>query len=747
MDPERRPAVRVRGARGFGLQGVDVDLPVGALIAVTGRSGAGKTSLALRTVFGEGRRRMLELLGAPAIPGPDVDAILGLPPVVAVEAGAGLEGRRVAEVLQVGGLLRALFRRHGALRLPDGSLARPRDPAALRRELDLLPDGARVTVLAPLPQMEDPARVLDELRRQAFTRVRIGDEIHRIDDLVTLPLDRRVDLVLDRLACSPERRARLAEAVDAALRVGRGRALLEVDGGRPMPLSQDPWIPEDTPGGGAGVPWPTDEALSWRSPCGGCGGAGCAACGGTGLGEAAGRLLLGDLTLRGALALRVNELHPILMRTPSDPRLEDALLERLSGAIALGLGHLPLAAAEVGDGEADRLRLLRATLDLPPGVLVVVDEPCARLMGDQRARVLRHLCGLRDRGQTLLVIDHGPDLLGVAEHEVELGAAGGVRSGVLRWSGPPRGAPPLRAPQLRPAATDGLWSLRGASGDPLRAVDLHLPAGAWTTVTGPSGAGKTRLVVHTLCAALRGMPALPHRELRGPEAVLTLIDRVTATRARHACVATLMEAWGPIRELLAQTPAARAAGFGPEAFSFNRPEGRCPTCEGAGEVVVELGPLPAAAHGCPTCLGGRFADRVLTARWRGLSAAELLALRADAAGELFQRQPAVARATQALCAVGLGWMPLGRAAHTLSTGETQRLHLARLISAAGRGSAGKPRLLVADGPDVGLGPDDTPALAAALRALCAAGHTVLTVSYSADLIDAADHALALPGPG
>ncbi len=747
MSPEL-PPIQIRGARCHNLDGLDIDLPTGVLTLLRGASGAGKTSLAMHTLVAEGRRRMVALVLGERLPRPDVDAVLGLPPTVGVPASGppGSSRGRVADATELGALVRAWARRHGAHRDRSGGLHRAATPDALIDRLmahAVEGRGPRTTLLAPLDPPADPTGWLDEIRSMGFVRLEIDEKMVRLDELSGLPAGARIALVVDRLRLSPDRRSRLAESLHTALLAGRGRALARIEGqDAPLVLGTVAWDPET----GEQWPAPTDALLSrdGAGACSACAGAGCGDCGGTGFGPLARALEVDGTPVADLLSGSLSALAQRLAAHPGDDVLQPAMLALIADHLALGLGHLSLGRPlrQLGSGERSRLRLLRAAREAGPGQLLVVDEPCARLGPDQRDRVGAWLAALRDRGVTLLVIDHAPDLGRIADHEVVFASD---RSGRIAHAGTVQPRAPWPAATARPGPPPD-WQAAVALG-PGAPLSVGLARGRWTTICGPSGAGKTRLLLGALGPALAGEdPAVPVSGWTGPVVAVRQIERVASTRNPRSCVATHCKVWGPVRDLLARTREARIRGLGPEHFSFNRPEGRCAQCGGTGVETIELGTLATDTRTCPGCGGSRFARHLDEVRWRGHSLGDLMRLSAREGAELFAAVPRVGPALQSLVTVGLGYLPLGRPTRSLSTGETQRLHLARLLTEGRRAARDGAVVLLADGVDVGLGDEDADVLCHALAALRDEGHTLVTVSYHPLLAQAADQVVVLPGP-
>ncbi len=442
----------------------------------------------------------------------------------------------------------------------------------------------------------------------------------------------------------------------------------------------------------------------------------------------------------------------------------EAVLAELRGRLELlqrvGLGYLSLSrpTSTLSGGEVRRVRLSASLGSHLVGVCYVLDEPTVGLHPADVERLGDALLELRDRGNTVLVVEHDEVLMRRADHLVDMGPGAGRLGGEVVASGTPaqveRHPTSLTARALR----GELGLARGTRGEPrlvarlsgarthnLRGVDLELRLGEFLGLCGPSGSGKSSLVLDTLLPALAGEEAqgrwadleLPHGPVR-----TVLVDASPVGRTPASVPATYSGLLDPLRELFARTPEARAAGFGPAHFSFNSPRGRCPACEGLGATKVEMQFLPDLWLVCEECDGERYRPEVRAIRYRGRSLPEILALSVDEASELLEHQPQAAQILASLRAVGLGYLVLGQSSTTLSGGEAQRLKLAAELVAV-RGAAS---LVLLDEPTTGLHAADVVHLARVLDALVERGNGVVVIEHHTELLGLCDRLVEL-GPG
>ena len=466
-----------------------------------------------------------------------------------------------------------------------------------------------------------------------------------------------------------------------------------------------------------------------------------------------------------ALLTWCEALHWPDQSVPIAEPIVSALRTRVQVILDLGLGYLSLGreSRSLSRGEAERIRLAAHLGAGLCGVLYVLDEPTTGLHPRDTSRLLATLTRLRDRGNSVLVVEHDLDVIAAADHVIELGPGAGALGGQVLASGTPGElqrsdiAPTAQylrrrtepAPPRVPRPRSERWiAIRDARVHNLHGVDADLPVGRFSCVTGVSGSGKSSLIMHALLPAarafLRGEPAEVAARVSGLEAVTRVVhvDQSPIGRTPRSNPATYSGLFGPIRELFAELPEARARGYRAERFSFNVKGGRCEACQGAGFVRVAMEFLPDAYVRCASCGGARFDRETLEVRYRGRSIADVLASTVDEASELFGALPKLAEALAGLRSVGLGYLQLGQSASSLSAGEAQRLRLGKEL--ARRSSAGHT-LYVLDEPSSGLHAGEVELLTRVLQGLVDEGHTVVLVEHQLELVLAADHVIDL-GP-
>ena len=430
----------------------------------------------------------------------------------------------------------------------------------------------------------------------------------------------------------------------------------------------------------------------------------------------------------------------------------------------VGLGYLSLerSAETLSGGEAQRIRLASQIGSGLTGVMYVLDEPSIGLHQRDNDRLIATLQHLRDIGNSVLVVEHDEDMIRAADHVIDMGPGAGVHGGRVMAQGTAAqvaaqpqsvtgqflsGARRIAVPRRRaPDARRGQVRITGARGNNLKGVDVSIPVGLFTCVTGVSGSGKSTLVNETLLAAASARlnhaqtEAAPHEAIEGLEALdkVIAVDQSPIGRTPRSNPATYTGLFAPIRELMAETATARERGYGPGRFSFNVPQssggGRCEACQGDGVVKVEMHFLPDVYVPCDICHGQRYNRETLQVQWKGRNIAQILGMTVEEAHAFFKDQPAIARKLQTLLDVGLSYITLGQSATTLSGGEAQRVKLALELSRRGTGKT----LYVLDEPTTGLHFADIELLLKVLHQLCDAGNTIVVIEHNLDVIKTAD---------
>ena len=437
------------------------------------------------------------------------------------------------------------------------------------------------------------------------------------------------------------------------------------------------------------------------------------------------------------------------------------IMDRLRFLVNVGLNYLSMSrsADTLSGGEAQRIRLASQIGAGLVGVMYVLDEPSIGLHQRDNERLLGTLTHLRDLGNTVLVVEHDEDAIREADYIVDIGPGAGVHGGEIIAEGSLEdiknsehsltgkylsGREKIDIPATRTPVKDDKWlELLGATGNNLKSVDLRIPTGVMTCVTGVSGSGKSTLINDTfykiaqreLNKATTSEPA-PHKSMTGLDQLdkVVDIDQSPIGRTPRSNPATYAGIFTPIREMFAGTQESRSRGYKPGRFSFNVKGGRCEACQGDGVIKVEMHFLPDVYVPCDVCQGKRYNRETLEIKYKDKNIHEVLEMTVEDARQFFDAIPAISRKLQTLMDVGLSYIRLGQAATTLSGGEAQRVKLAKELSKRDTGQT----LYILDEPTTGLHFHDIKQLLAVLHRLRDHGNTVVVIEHNLDVIKTAD---------
>jgi len=892
-----QPTITLRGVRTHNLKNIDLDLPLDRLIVVTGVSGAGKSSLALDTLYAEGQRRYVETFSPYArqfldkLDKPDADQIAGIPAAIAVGQSHGRHSSRstVGTITEIHDALGLLYARTGRVFCRKCGLhLAPASPIMVSRAVDALPSGARYEIAFPvdIQPATDGGALLDSLRREGFTRARIAGEAMSLEDpsvSLSLPQDGSIDVIVDRLIRGRDAVARRADSIETAFQKGLNRCRILTEGqtytyvrgwrcsrcgtnhcqpepnlfrynsaigacpvcqglGRTIELDMSRIVPDPARSirAGAIAPWTTPahhealQALIGIAPslglpvdvpfahltaaqvqqivegAPGTGFSGlrgffrglerrsykvhvraflscwrrlqiCPACRGARLRPEALAVKVEGLDLAALSAMPIRAARTWiaglsdLRSGPAAAAILARIESRLDYLAAIGLDYLTLdrPARSLSGGELQRVVLTKALSSGLVNTLYVLDEPTAGLHPCEVGRFVTILHRLRDRGNTIVVVEHDPDVIRASDHVLELGPGAGEAGGQVLYAGPlapfadAQGSATsdflfarkrLTVPQKRRSITGRAVNLRGARGNNLKSIDVSFPLGVLCVVTGPSGSGKSTLVEETLFPALAhqitGEPreAFPHDGVSkgGDLTAVVFLDQSPLARSARSNPVTYLRAFDEIRKTFATTHEAKLRNYDSGRFSFNVDKGRCDACQGNGFLTIDMQFLPDVMIRCPECHGTRYRPEILEITYRGRNIAEVLDLTARQALVFFRHRPKIQARLRPLLEIGLDYLRLGQPVSTLSGGEAQRLKLAgflaRSTASLARALQSPHTLFLIDEPTAGLHPLDILKLLDVLNSLVDRGHSLIVIEHSPEVMISADWIIDL-GPG
>ena len=887
-------SIYIKGARVHNLKNIEVDIPHNQLVVVTGLSGSGKSTLAFDTIFAEGQRRYVESLSTYArqflgrIEKPDVDIIRGIAPAIAIEQKVNSRNPRstVGTSTEIYDYLKLLFARIGRTYSPiSGREVVHYEVQDVVAHIAELRAGVAVLVAAPfiLREGESCVERVMALMEEGVQRFLYGGELMLAEEFVqTLGADTHTEdvlVVVDRLraANDEDTLSRAGDSVARAFEVGKGEALLVVDGVVEQFMNR---FEAD----GMTFEQPTEHLFSFNNPIGACpecegygkvtgidenlvvpdknksifenaiacwrgqsmvwwrdqlvenahrfdfpihapyhqlsyeqkrllwtgnsyfhglddffrmlekerykvqyrvmlsrftGKTLCPVCDGSRLRKEALYVKIGGRNIAELVRMPIDRLLAFFdgLELSADEmakgeRLLKEIRTRLGYVVDVGLGYLTLdrLSSTLSGGESQRINLSTSLGSNLTGSLYILDEPSIGLHPRDTNRLIAVLCKLRDMGNTVIVVEHEEEVIRAADRIVDIGPEAGEGGGEVVFNGPladiVSATRSLTADYLMgrksiaPPKSHRGWSnsiaVVGARENNLKGIDVTIPLGVMTCVTGVSGSGKSSLVEGILYPALRrhiyetGNKPGGYERLEGDVSLIRsveMVDQSPIGKSMRSNPVTYTKAYNDIRQLFASQPFAVHNGITPSHFSFNRPGGRCEECQGEGVIRVEMQFMADVELKCEHCGGKRFNEDVLEVKYKGYTISDVLEMSVDDAVEFFGQEPTpinqrIVATLKTLQDVGLGYLRLGQSTSTLSGGELQRVKLASYLMGE---DTTEGTMFIFDEPTTGLHFHDISKLLGAFDALLRKGHTIVVIEHNMDVIKCADWVIDL-GP-
>jgi len=790
----------IKGAREHNLKNIDLSIPREALTVITGPSGSGKSSLAIDTIYAEGQRRYVESLSAYArqfieqLSKPDVDYIEGLSPSISIDQKTVNKSPRstVGTITEIYDYMRVLYTRIGKQFCYNcGSVISRQESINIINSVMSLPQGSKIQILAPMvrDRKGEYRKELQEKRREGFIRARIDGKIMDLTQDITLQKHKRhtIEIVIDRFIIKPGIDRQIKDAIETALSHSDTVAINLLSENRDILFSKSAVCSK------CGISYPEINPMffsfnSRQGACPRCNGLGfenldedsaeleeykyCRLCNGYRLRKEALSIKIQDknigefahMSVKDALSF-ITALKLTDRETTIASRVLKEVRDRLHFMEKVGLSYLTVErpSLTLSGGEAQRIRLATQLGSSLTGVLYILDEPSIGMHPRDCIKLLESLSSIRDAGNTVIVVEHDEETIRWADYIVDMGPGAGLRGGWVVASGRPEeieknessvtgrylnGSITIETPSVRRIPKDFI-KIAGAQEFNLRNINVDIPLGTFTCVTGVSGSGKSTLIIEilykALCKQIHGSKLIPgkYREIKGMDKIdrMISVDQSPLGRTPRSNPATYTGVFSFIRELFAQVQDARIRGYSPSRFSFNLSGGRCESCNGDGLIKVEMHFLPDVYIPCDSCKGKRYNRETLEIRYKGKNISEVLDMTISEALQFFSSFHPVKQKLEVLEDVGLGYLQLGQPASTLSGGEAQRVRISRELGRKSKGNT----LYILDEPTTGLHFVDIQKLLNVINSLVDSGNTVIIIEHNLDVIKSADYIIDL-GP-
>ena len=794
----------IRGARMHNLKNISLEIPHNKLTVITGVSGSGKSSLAFDTIFAEGQRQYVESL-SPYMrqflgqkKAADVDEIIGLAPSISIDQKALSHNPRstVGTLTDIYDYLRVLYARVGEVFCP--VCGQKIEKLTLEEMVDIIINRGQelgdeyVTILSPVvrDRKGEYYQLLYNYLSLGYSEARIDGKLHSLREQVKLAPKQKhdIEIMLDKVMLDDE--TRLFEAVENSLDYSKGLVIAKFKK-QEFLLSANWTCPNDN----FSFPEVEPRLFSFNSPhgaCPECSGLGktnfftkdkCPACDGLRLRpEALSVRIAGKniadfskLPISRALDFMNNYYEKMTKRERTiAENIVVQIISRLEFLLKVGLNYISLEreAHTLSGGEAQRIRLSSQIGSNLSRTMYVLDEPTIGLHERDTARLIETLQKLRDKDNTVIIVEHDERTILESDYLVDLGPLAGVHGGEVMAAGVTKdllnekknkaarqksltlqylaGEKEISLPEKRREQNHGALKIRGAYANNLKNINVEIPLGRLVGISGVSGSGKSSLlheIIYKNVTHIKNRPGKAKlemvKDIVGTEYInkVVVIDQSPIGRTPRSNPATYTGIFTPIRDFFASLPESRERGYSSGRFSFNRAGGRCEACEGAGANLIEMHFLPPVLVECEVCRGRRFNRETLQVRYKKKNIAEILDLTIDEAIQHFEGNYLITDKLKVLASVGLGYLTIGQSATTLSGGEAQRIKIAKELTH----TLGKRTLYLLDEPTTGLHYHDINMLLAVLNQLVEKGNSVLVIEHNMHMLKAMDYLIDL-GP-
>ncbi len=792
----------IRGARMHNLKNINLEIPHNKLTVITGVSGSGKSSLAFDTIFAEGQRRYVESL-SPYMrqfigqkKAAEVDEIIGLAPAISIDQKALSHNPRstVGTLTDVYDYLRVLYARIGEVFCPkcDHKIQK----LSLEEMVDISISRAKLakakylSIISPVVRGRkgEYYQLLYDYLSLGYSEARIDGKIYSLRDQIKLNPKKQhdIDIIIDKVLLGDD--SRLFEAIENAIAYSKGLVFISIDEKDEFLLSSNWTCPNDS----FAFPELEPRLFSFNSPhgaCPSCSGLGkigfyanesCPKCNGNRLREEALSVKIANKNIAEVTALsleRASSFFEELFNNLNNRQLNivsavmQQIIDRLEFLNKVGLGYLTLnrEAESLSGGEAQRIRLSSQIGSQLSRTLYILDEPTIGLHERDTFKLIETLKSLRDKGNTVILVEHDEQTIINSDYLVDIGPEAGLYGGEVVAIGNTKdllknsdknkksltldylsGRKKIVIPSKRRSQNKGIIQIKGARANNLKNINIEIPLGKMIGLCGVSGSGKSSLMYDVLYKNIAQIKNNPGKnklinlsEIKGVEYInkVAVIDQSPIGRTPRSNPATYTGIFTPIRDFFASLPESKEKAYSLSRFSFNRAGGRCEACQGAGFNLIEMHFLPAVLVECEVCQGKRFNRETLQIEYKGHNISDVLNLSVEEAIKLFDGNYYITDKLNILKSVGLGYIKLGQSATTLSGGEAQRIKISKELTYV----LGQKTLYLLDEPTTGLHYRDIELLLQVLNKLVEKGHTVLVIEHNMHMLKSMDYLIDL-GP-
>ncbi len=798
----------IKGARVHNLKNIELEIPKNKIVVITGVSGSGKSSLAFDTIFAEGQRRYIESL-SPYIrqflgqmERADVDEISGLSPAISIDQRALSHNPRstVGTLTEIYDYLRVLFARLGEVYCPIDGVKIQR--LSIDEMIKIIKEEAQkdkveyLTIFSPVVRGRkgEYYQLLYDYLNLGYREARIDGRIHSLHDKIELSRyqSHTIEIIIDKVSIKDE--SRVFEAVENALNYSNGLVNIGLMANNKFETSKREFLLSShftCPNDNFAFPEVEPRLFSFNSPygaCPDCAGLGkkdifsktiCPTCKGKRLRKEALSVKIANKNIYDICSLSLEEAYHFFVSYEAKLTVREKtiastivkeIIDRLGFLLEVGLNYLQMKreAETLSGGEAQRIRLASQIGSKLSNTLYVLDEPTIGLHERDTENLINTLRELKNRQNSLIVVEHDERTIKSADYLVDLGEFAGIKGGEIVASGEIsklldkktkipsksltlkylKGQEKIAIPQNRRKRITEKLIVIGARANNLKNINVEIPLRKLVVITGVSGSGKSSLIYDVLYKNLARIKSRFQTLENVSKIVNTeyldrvvMVDQSPIGRTPRSNPATYTGVFTPIRDFYAQLPQSAARGYSPSRFSFNVRGGRCEACHGAGYNLIEMHFLPPVLVECEVCHGKRFNKETLEVKYKGKNINDVLNLTIDEGLKFFENIYTITDKLKLLREVGLGYLKLGQSATVLSGGEAQRIKLSReLINPLGRRT-----LFLLDEPTVGLHYYDVKLLLQVLNKLVDLGNSVVVIEHNMHIIKSADYLIDL-GP-